>query len=58
MQQILRTDNRFVFTKDAAKEILERYLVMDREGTFATLLDKAIEFFETTCSGKLQGSEK
>ena len=58
MQRILQTDNRFVFTKDTAKKILERYLVMDREGTFATLLYKAIEFFETTCSGKSQGSEK
>lgn len=47
MQRILRTDNRFVFTKDTAKEILERYLVMDREGTFATLLCKAIEPADT-----------
>lgn len=50
MQRILRTADRFVFTKDTAKEILERYLDMDREGTFATLLDNAIGFFETTCS--------
>lgn len=58
MQRILRTDNRFVLTIDSAKEILERYVDMDRDGTFVTLLSDAIEFFETTCSGESQDSAK
>lgn len=49
MQRILRTDNRFVFSKDTVKEILEHYLDMDRNGTFLPLLNDAIEFFETIC---------
>ncbi len=53
MQRILQTDDRFVLTKDTTKGILERYINMDREESFATLLNKAIEFFETTCGDRL-----
>ena len=53
MQRILQTDDRFVLTKETTKGILERYINMDREESFATLLNKAIEFFETTCGGRL-----
>ncbi len=53
MQRILQTDDRFVLTKETAKEILERYKSMDSEGSFVTLLNKAIEFFETTCGDRL-----
>ncbi len=49
MQRILKTKDRFVLTIETAKGILERYVIMDREGTFATLLSEAIQFFETTC---------
>ena len=53
MQRILQTDDCFVLTKETTKEILERYINMDREGSFITLLNKAIQFFETTCGGRL-----
>ena len=53
MQRILQTDDRFVLTKETTKGILERYINMDHEESFATLLNKAIEFFETTCGGRL-----
>ena len=53
MQRILQTDDRFVLTKETTKGILERYINMDREESFATLLNKAIGFFETTCGGRL-----
>ena len=36
-----------------AVAILERYINMDREESFITLLNKAIQFFETTCGGRL-----
>ena len=49
MQRVLQTDDRFVLTKDTVKEILDRYLEMDSKGTFITLLNEAIMFFQTTC---------
>ncbi len=49
MQRILQTDDRFVLTKERTKEIVERFTKMDHEGTFTTMLNKAIEFFETIC---------
>lgn len=58
MQRILRTDDRFILAKETEKEILERYLDMDRDGTFSTLLSEAIEFFATTCRGESQDSAK
>lgn len=53
MQRILRTDDRFILTKETTNEILERYINMDREGSFVTMLNAAIEFFETTCESRL-----
>lgn len=53
MQRILQTDDRFILTKETTKEILERYINMDREGSFVTMLNAAIEFFETTCKSRL-----
>ena len=53
MQRILRTDDRFILTKETTKEILERYINMDREGSFVTMLNAAIEFFETMCESRL-----
>ena len=52
MQRILRTDDRFILTKETTKEILERYINMDHEGSFVTMLNEAIEFFQTTCEGR------
>lgn len=53
MQRILRTDDRFILTKETTKEILERYMNMDHEGSFVMMLNEAIEFFETMCEGRL-----
>ena len=53
MQRILRTEDRFILTKEMAKEILERYINMDHEGSFLTMLNEAIEFFQTTCKGRI-----
>ena len=53
MQRILRTDDRFILTKETTKEILERYINMDHEGSFVTMLNEAIEFFQTTCKGRI-----
>ncbi len=50
MQRILRVDDRFVFTKETKKEIVKRYINMDYNGSFATMLNKAIEFFEIICN--------
>lgn len=49
MQRILQTDDRYVLTKETAKEILNRYLEMDSKGAFITMLNEAILFFQTTC---------
>lgn len=43
MQRILRVNERYVLTK----EIIERYLSMDCGGSFITILNQAIKFFET-----------
>ena len=53
MQRILRTDDRFILTKETTKEILERYINMDHEGSFVTMLNEVIEFFQTTCEGRI-----
>ena len=53
MQRILRTDDRFILTKETTKEILERYINMDHEGSFVTMLNESIEFFQTTCEGRI-----
>ncbi|MDD6881441.1 MAG: hypothetical protein PUE18_07695 [Firmicutes bacterium] len=58
MQRILQTDDCFVLTKETTKEILERYINMDREGSFITLLNKAIQFFEITCGGGLDSQSE
>ena len=49
VKRILKEKERFVLTNETAKEILERYINMDREGEFSTMLSEAIQFFETTC---------
>ena len=54
MQRILRTKDRFVLTKETTKDILERYIKMDREGNFITLINKAIEFFETIIDRQIE----
>lgn len=53
MQRILQTGDRFILTNETTKNILKRYINMDHEGSFATLLINAIEFFESICEGKL-----
>lgn len=49
MRRILQTDDCFVLTKETVREILNRYIEMDRKGTFITMLNEAILFFQTTC---------
>lgn len=46
MQRILRVNDRYVLTKETVKEIIERYLSMDCDGTFIIMLNQAIKFFE------------
>lgn len=49
MQRILQTDNRFVLTNETVKETLTRYLDMDSNGTFISMLNDALLYFQTTC---------
>lgn len=49
MRRILQTNDCFVLTKETVREILNRYIEMDRKGTFITMLNEAILFFQTTC---------
>ena len=46
MATILNCGERYGVTKDKLKEILGRYLAMDQEGTFAVMLESAIEYFK------------
>ena len=49
MQQILGTDDQFLFTNSLKAEILQRYMGMEKEGAFISMLESAIDFFETAC---------
>lgn len=48
--RILQTDNRYVMSKKTTKEVLNRYLRMDSDGTFVVMLNEAIHFFQTICN--------
>ncbi len=52
MQRILKTNDRFVFSVEETKRVLQRYLDMDKKGTFISMIDAAIDFFNTTCVSK------
>ena len=58
MQRILQTDDRYVLAKDAAKELLERYIEMDSTGTMIAMLNDAIHFFQTTCCADSKAKNK
>ena len=49
MQRILKADDRYVLTTEALKETLTRYIDMDKKGTFVTMLNDAIAFFQSAC---------
>ena len=49
MIRILQTDDRYVFTKEMKSKVLRRYMDLDQKGDFTTMLDEAIDFFESTC---------
>lgn len=49
MRRILQTDDRYVLSQETKKEILNRYLKMDVDGTFVTMLNEAICYFQTVC---------
>jgi len=49
MQQILGVNDRFLFSDALKKEVLQRYMKMDQDGTFITMAESAIHFFESTC---------
>lgn len=55
MQRILRTNDRFFLTKETVKEILNRYLKMDSDGTFITMLKDAFLYFYSTCCAESKG---
>lgn len=52
MVRILNTDTSFGITKDKKQEILEKYLSMDKAGSFSAMLEESISFFETNCLTK------
>lgn len=47
MQRILNCKDKFIFTKDKLKEVLQRYVDMDKSGTFADMIENAIAFFRS-----------
>ena len=47
MQRILDCKDKFIFTKDKLKEVLQRYVDMDKSGTFADVIENAIAFFRS-----------
>lgn len=49
MRRILQTNDRVVLTKETVKKILNRYLKMDSDGTFITMLKDAFVYFHSTC---------
>ena len=49
MVRILKTDDRYAFTKEMRADVIRRYTELDHKGEFATMLEKAITFFETVC---------
>lgn len=55
MLRILRTNDRFFLTKETVKEILNRYLKMDSDGTFITMLKDAFLYFYSTCCAESKG---
>lgn len=57
MQRILQTNDLLLLTKETVKKILERYLEMDSNGTFITMLNEAILFFQTTCFADSKDSQ-
>lgn len=52
MQRMLRVNERYLFTKEIIKEIIGRYLSMDCDGSFITMLNQAIKFFEAICKNE------
>ncbi|MBQ7969312.1 MAG: hypothetical protein IJ292_05775 [Clostridia bacterium] len=48
MQKALDCREKFVFTEEKLKTVLSRYVEMDAENTFETMLDSAINYFEST----------
>ena len=49
MVRILKTDDRYTFTKESRNAIIRRYIEMDQAGEFVQMLDDAISFFESKC---------
>lgn len=49
LAQILNTDSIFRIDKDREQAILQKYVDMDKEGTFCKLLEDAIDYFESVC---------
>lgn len=47
MQRILDCKEKFIFTKDKLREVLERYIDMDKSGTFSSMIENAITFFKS-----------
>ena len=47
MQRILDCKDKFIFTKDKLKEVLQRYVDMDKSGAFADMIENAIAFFRS-----------
>ena len=43
MQRILDCKDKFIFTKDKLKEVLQRYVDMDKSGAFADMIGRAPE---------------
>lgn len=54
MQRILRFNELYVLTEETVKEIIERYSSMDCDGSFITMLNQAIKFFETICKDETE----
>ena len=47
MIRILKTDDRYVVTDEVKKEVLSRYMEMDKQGTFINLLNQCIAFLDS-----------
>lgn len=49
LARILKADSIFRMNKDREQAILQKYVDMDKEGTFCKLLEDAIDYFESVC---------